>query len=255
MSTTSATTSSPNRSTTPTGVDSVAVDEHGHTVAGMFDAIADRYDVMNLVMTWGQEPRLIRRTVTAARLPQAPAVLDLAAGTGDLAFAVLSRYYGAEITACDIAPEMMAVGAARPGGDQISWVQADAMDLPFADHSFDAVTHGYLLRNVTDISATLAEQFRVLKPGGWMAALEMSPAPRNVIKPFSTAYITWAVPRIASWITDNPEAYEYLSRTSRGFHPPQVIQRMAHEAGFRSTGYELHMFGTMAIHWGQKPLD
>ncbi|MEH0058726.1 class I SAM-dependent methyltransferase [Auritidibacter ignavus] len=56
-------------------------------------------------------------------------------------------------------------------------------------------------------------------------------------------------------ITDNPEAYEYLSRTSRGFHPPQVIQRMAHEAGFRSTGYELHMFGTMAIHWGQKPLD
>lgn len=230
-----------------------AVDAHGATVADMFDRIADRYDLMNLVMTWGQEPRFIRDTVDAAQLGQAPTVLDIATGTGDLAFGVAHQRYGADIYGLDISNEMLEVARRRPGGENITWQTGDAMDLPYEDETFDAVTHGYLLRNVSDIAKTLEEQFRVLKPGGMMTCLEMSPAPRDVVKPFSTAYIKYVVPRIANAITQNPDAYEYLSRTSRGFHTADRIEHMMQEAGFEATGYNSYMFGTMAIHWAQKP--
>ncbi len=234
---------------------SAASDAHGAKVAAMFNGIADRYDLMNLVMTWGQEPRLVRRTVERARLPLEPVVLDLATGTGDVALEVLRTRPAARVTGADISPGMMEIGRARPGGDQVTWVQADAMVLPFADDSFDAVTHGYLLRNVADIPTTLAEQIRVLRPGGWMAALEMSPAPRNVIRPFSTAYIRWVVPLLARLIAKDPEAYEYLSATSRGFRTPAEIHDMLDAAGFVNIGHRLHMFGTMAVHWAQKPAE
>lgn len=233
----------------------VAVDAHGATVADMFDNIADRYDLMNLVMTWGQEPRFIRDTIDAVKLGPTPKVLDIATGTGDLALQAANQRYGAEVHGLDISPEMLEVARARPGGKNIHWRPGDAMDLPYADTTFDAVTHGYLLRNVTDIPTTLAEQFRVLKPGGMMACLEMSPAPRNVVKPFSTAYIKYVVPRLANAITQNPDAYEYLSRTSRAFHTADRIEAMMQEAGFVATGYRTYMFGTMAIHWAQKPAD
>ena len=230
-----------------------AVDSHGATVADMFDRIADRYDLMNLVMTLGQEPRFIRDTVTAAQLGQAPKVLDIATGTGDLALEAANQRYGAEVYGLDISNEMLEVARRRTGGENIVWQTGDAMELPYDDDTFDAVTHGYLLRNVTDISKTLKEQYRVLKPGGWMTSLEMSPAPRDVVKPFSTAYIKYVVPRLANAITQNPDAYEYLSRTSRGFHTADRIEHMIGEAGFVATGYKTYMFGTMALHWGQKP--
>lgn len=228
--------------------------EHGAAVSSMFDGIAGRYDLMNLVMTWGQEPRFVRRTVQRAELPDAPVVLDLATGTGDIALEVLRRHYGATVTGADFAPEMMEVGRRRPGGEQIDWVEADAMDLPFAAGTFDAVTHGYLLRNVADIPTTLAEQFRVLKPGGRVVALETSPAPDNVIKPFSTAYIKYVVPQISRLITQDPDAYEYLSATSRGFKTPAQIQELLEDAGFVDVGHETHLFGTLVIHWATKPL-
>ncbi|WP_229672240.1 ubiquinone/menaquinone biosynthesis methyltransferase [Citricoccus zhacaiensis] len=228
--------------------------DHGTKVASMFDGIAGRYDLMNLVMTWGQEPRFVRRTVERAELPDSPVVLDLATGTGDIALEVLRSRYGARITGADFAPEMMEVGRNRPGGGQIDWVEADAMDLPFEDNTFDAVTHGYLLRNVADIPTTLAEQFRVLKPGGRMVALETSPAPDNIIKPFSTAYIKYVVPQISRLITRTPDAYEYLSATSRGFKTPAQIQALLEDVGFEDVGHETHLFGTLAIHWATKPL-
>lgn len=232
-----------------------AVDAHGATVAEMFDHIADRYDLMNLVMTWGQEPRFIRDTVNAVKLGPTPKVLDIATGTGDLAFEAANQRYGADVHGVDISTEMLEVARTRPGGHNITWQTGDAMALPYEDDTFDAVTHGYLLRNVTDIPTTLAEQFRVLKPGGMMASLEMSPAPRNVIKPFSTAYIKYVVPRLANAITQNSEAYEYLSRTSRAFHTADRVEAMMQEAGFVATGYKTYMFGTMAIHWAQKPAE
>lgn len=230
-----------------------AVDAHGATVAEMFDRIATRYDLMNLVMTWGQEPRFIRDTVDAVKLGPTPKVLDVATGTGDLAFEAANQRYGAQVYGLDISSEMLDIARMRPGGKNIVWQTGDAMALPYDDNSFDAVTHGYLLRNVTDIAKTLEEQYRVLKPGGMMSCLEMSPAPRDVVKPFSTAYIKYVVPRLANAITQSPDAYEYLSRTSRAFHTADRIEAMMQEAGFIATGYKTYMFGTMAIHWAKKP--
>src|SRR5690625_4374971 len=208
---------------------------------------------MNLVMTWGQDPRFIRDTIDAVHLGPAPKVLDVATGTGDLAFEAANQRYGAEVHGLDISTEMLEVARRRPGGENITWRTGDAMALPYDDETFDAVTHGYLLRNVSDIAATLTEQYRVLKPGGTMSCLEMSPAPRNVIKPFSTAYIKYVVPQVAKAITGTPDAYEYLSRTSRAFHTADRIEAMMQEAGFVATGYRAYMFGTMAIHWAQNP--
>lgn len=229
-------------------------DDHHDRVSSMFDAIAGRYDLMNTVMTWGQEPRLVRHTVARANIPAGARVLDLATGTGDLAFEILKQHPDAEVVGADIAPEMMEVGRAREGGDRVEWLVADATDLPFEDASFHSVTHGYLLRNVADIPQTLAEQFRVLRPGGWVAALETSPAPENLLKPFSSFYIHRVMPRIAKLIADRPEAYEYLSSSTRAFHSPEEIADLFAAAGFVNIGHETHMFGTLATHWAMKPV-
>lgn len=154
----------------------------------------------------------------------------------------------------DFAPEMMEVGRGRKGGDRVEWVVADAMDLPFADEEFDSITHGYLLRNVADIPATLAEQFRVLRPGGWVAALETSPAPDNIVKPFSSFYIHRVMPRLARLIADQPEAYEYLSSSTKAFRTPEEVADLFADAGFVNVGHELFMFGTLAVHWAMKPV-
>src|SRR5699024_9513217 len=134
----------------------------------MFDRIADRYDLMNLVLTWWQEPRFIRDTVSSAQLRQPPTVSDIATRTGDHAFEAARQRYGAHVDGLDISNEMLEVARRRPGSENISWQVGDAMALPYDDDTFDALTHGYLLRNVTDIAKTLAEQYRVLKPGGMM---------------------------------------------------------------------------------------
>ncbi|TFI48046.1 ubiquinone/menaquinone biosynthesis methyltransferase, partial [Micrococcus endophyticus] len=189
-----------------------------------------------------------------ANVPAHGRVLDLATGTGDLAFEVLRQHPDATVVGADISAEMMEVGRKREGGDRVEWVVADAQDLPFEDASFDSVTHGYLLRNVADIPAALAEQFRVLRPGGWMAALETSPPPANFIRPFSTFYMHQVMPRLARVITDKPEAYEYLSSSTKAFHAPEEIADMLADAGFVNIGHETHMFGTLATHWAMKPV-
>ena len=238
----------------PRGDAQRGADDHHDRVSSMFDAIAGRYDLMNTVMTWGQEPRLVRHTVARANIPAGARVLDLATGTGDLAFEILKQHPDATVVGADIAPEMMEVGRAREGGDRVEWVVADATDLPFEDASFHSVTHGYLLRNVADIPKALEEQFRVLRPGGWVAALETSPAPDNVIKPFSSFYIHRIMPRIAKLIADKPEAYEYLSSSTRAFHAPEEVADLFAAAGFVNIGHETHMFGTLATHWAMKPV-
>src|SRR5699024_7575215 len=113
----------------------------------MFDRIADRYDLMNLVMTWGQEPRFIRDTLSAAKLGQAPHVLDSATGTGDLGFEAARQSYGAHVYGLGISNGILEIAGRRPGGENIRWQTGDAMALPYGDQTFDAVTHGYLLRN------------------------------------------------------------------------------------------------------------
>ena len=119
--------------------------------------------------------------------------------------------------------------------------------------SFDAVTHGYLMRNITDLPRALSEQFRVLRPGGRVVALETSPPPPGITRPFTNAYIKVIFPALGRLFGSDPEAYAYLSSTTRGFHSPAEVTDMLLDAGFVDVRVRTFMFGTLAVHSARKP--
>lgn len=225
--------------------------DHGAIVQSMFGQVAGRYDLMNVLMTMGQDWRWRRHIHRASELRAGDEVLDLATGTGQLAFDALTQE-GVRVTGADFTQEMLDIARARPRGGEVNWVHADALDLPFADESFDVVTHGYLLRNITDIPRALSEQYRVLRPGGRLVALETSP-PRGVMKPFTTLWIENAFPLLGRAFGTDPEAYEYLSATTRGFRTPNQVVAMILDAGFIDVRVTPFMFGTLSVFAARKP--
>ena len=158
-------------------------------VRGMFDRIAGRYDLMNRLITGGQDRKWRRFAVQMADLPVEGRLLDIATGTGDIAQEALKQQPGALVHGADFALEMMRVGRARRGGERIDWAGADALRLPYADASFDAVVSAYLLRNVIDIPRALAEQRRVLRSGGRIVILDTSPPPESALKPLINLHL------------------------------------------------------------------
>ncbi len=221
-------------------------------VQSMFARIAGRYDVMNRLMTFGQDISWRKQVITQAQLPRGGALLDLGAGTGDLAFEALQRDPTLRAVGGDFTLEMMRVGQARPDGRRVRWSATDALNLPFPDHTFDAVTSGYLMRNVIDVKRGWAEQYRVLKPGGRVVCLDTTPPPRNLLYPFINFHLHIVIPTLGRFITGASDAYTYLPDSTENFLPAeQLAVRMA-EAGFKEVGFKRLMFDTMAIHWGRK---
>lgn len=163
-------------------------------VQKMFGRVARRYDIMNRLMTGWQDLRWRKFVVKKAQLPANGILLDLATGTGDIAFETLKVTPSATVIGADFALPMMYVGQNRKRGDAVRWSGADALRLPFPDKSFDAVTSGYLLRNVPDIPQTLREQFRVLKTGGKIVVLDSSPPPKNLLRPFIMIHLRYTIP-------------------------------------------------------------
>ena len=220
----------------------------------MFDRIARRYRLMNTLMTAGQDRRWRRFVVSRANLPPDGHLLDLATGTGDIAQEALRALPRLQVIGADFSTGMMQVGKALPGGHAIRWVAADALRLPFADNRFDAVTSGYLVRNVGDIPQTLREQLRVLRPGGRLIILESSPPPPSLLRPFIELHLRLLIPLLGR-IVAGPEgaaAYRYLPRTTRAFHSPQQLARHMAAAGLREVAWHSFMFGTMTVHEGRK---
>jgi demethylmenaquinone methyltransferase/2-methoxy-6-polyprenyl-1,4-benzoquinol methylase len=224
-------------------------------VQKMFGRIAPRYDLMNRLMTFGQDMRWRRFLVGCLQLHDHARVLDIASGTGDIAFEAHRVFPQATILATDFALPMMQVGKTRPLGNRVWWSAADALNLPFPDNHFDAVMSGYLFRNVPDIERALAEQLRVLKPGGWMGTLDTSPPPDNLLKPFILIHLKYIIPMLGKLITPDPDAYAYLPASTIRFKTPDDLARLMRSAGFGEVAYQRFMFGTMAVHWGQKPLN
>src|SRR5215831_12691238 len=142
--------------------------ERASAVRDVFTRIAPRYDLMNRVMTGGFDRYWRKFVIRMAAIPESGRMLDIATGTGDIAFEALDQVRGVTAVGADFAPNMMLVGKARLRGERVRWTAADALNLPFPAAQFDAVTHGFLLRNVIDIPRALAEQWRVLRPGGYM---------------------------------------------------------------------------------------
>lgn len=221
-------------------------------VQGMFARIARRYDLMNRLMTAGQDVRWRREVIRRANLPPHGRLLDLGAGTGDLARAALQQRPEAGAVAADFTLEMMRVGKSRPNPTHLDWVAADALCLPLPSSSFEAVVSGFLLRNVIDLPRTLREQQRVLKPGGYLVSLDTTRPRRNLFTPLINLHLHVIIPLLGRLITGSREAYFYLPRSTEAFLSAEQLAEHLVEAGFHGVGFRRLMFGTIAIHWGQR---
>ncbi|MBL8046170.1 MAG: ubiquinone/menaquinone biosynthesis methyltransferase [Anaerolineales bacterium] len=228
--------------------------ERANYVQNLFTQIASRYDVMNRLMTFGQDTHWRARVVALAQVPANGSVLDLGAGTGDIALELAERTPTARVVGGDFTLAMMRVGQRRPGGQHLRWSGTDALNLPFPDATFDAVVSGYLMRNVGDLSRAWAEQWRVLKPGGRVVCLDTTPPARNLLRPFIEFHLHTVIPTLGQLITGTREAYTYLPNSTEGFLPAEKLAERMRAAGFETVRFERWMLGTMAIHYAVKPL-
>lgn len=221
-------------------------------VQAMFARIVRRYDLMNRVMTLGRDQAWRQLTARELQLDgPAPLVLDLATGTGDIALAIARQYPAATIVAADFVYPMLQAAQVKSrarGGRPRDFVQGDALSLPFADATFDALTNGFLLRNVADLRRALREMRRVVKPGGRVACLEITRPGAPVFRQFFQLYFYHAVPVIGRLVTGDAQAYTYLPNSLTDFPRAPQLQQIMLEAGFREARYRLLGLGAMALH-------
>lgn len=233
---------------------------HSQSVQRMFSGIASRYDLMNRLMSAGQDLRWRRLAVQAARLRPGDQLLDIAAGTGDMVFIAQAMVPQLRTVAADFAVEMMRVGRQRSDGiaqgvrqaRPPDWTGADTYALPFPAQTFSAVTSAFLLRNLTDPLAGLVEQVRVLKPGGRLVTLDATPAPENWLKPFISLHLNHVIPTLGGWIAGDPDAYRYFPDSIANFLRPEAIAELFQKAGLVEVSYRSFMFGTAAMVAGTK---
>jgi demethylmenaquinone methyltransferase/2-methoxy-6-polyprenyl-1,4-benzoquinol methylase len=223
--------------------------ERAAYVQNMFTRIARRYDLMNRLMTGGQDVRWRRQVIRLARLEQNSRLLDLGAGTGDLAREALAQFPRANVIAADFTLEMMRVG--RENGP-LSFASADALRLPFGDSIFDAVVSGFLMRNVIDLQKALQEQYRMLKKGGRIVILDTTRPKKNILSPLIWLHMHVVIPLLGRLLTGSSDAYRYLPETTEGFVSAENLASRMAAAGFKKVNYQRFMFGTIAIHWGEK---
>jgi len=226
--------------------------ERSRYVQNLFTRLAPRYDVMNRLMTAGLDLGWRREVIRQAALRPTDRLLDLGAGTGDLSFEAMRQQTGVRVVAADFTLEMMRVGRQRPGGATIPWLGADALQLPFADNTFDAVVSGFLMRNVSDVPQALREQRRVLVPGGRIVILDTTPPRRNWLSPAIQFYLHRVIPLLGRLIAGQAEAYTYLPQSTQSFLPAESLAAHLAEAGFRNVHFQRRNFGTIAIHWAVK---
>jgi demethylmenaquinone methyltransferase/2-methoxy-6-polyprenyl-1,4-benzoquinol methylase len=218
----------------------------------MFDSIAGQYDLMNKVMTLGQDQRWRRFVVAKAGDAKQGRVLDLATGTGDIAALYKASYPEAFVVGGDFSQNMLAEAQRRFAKLDISWQACDANLLPFASDFFEAVTFGYLLRNVDHAPTVLAEVYRVLKKGGRIVCLDTTPPHKNILYPFIRAYLRWGIPLMGRLIASDEAAYAYLTGSTMDFYQAKDLAEAFQQAGFQKVGFKKFMMGTIAVHWGEK---
>lgn len=222
-------------------------------VGTVFSGVAGKYDLMNDAMSGGAHRLWKDHFVRRVRPRQGETILDMAGGTGDIAFRL--RKSGASVTVADINPEMLAVGqerARKRGYGDLSWSEQNAESLTFPDRSFDAYTIAFGIRNVTYIDHALAEAHRVLKFGGRFFCLEFSTC---VWPGFADVYDTYShhlVPKIGKLLAKDEDSYRYLIESIRRFPPMPEFEAMIRAAGFTQTKVEPILGGLVAIHSGWK---
>lgn len=227
--------------------------EESRKVKKMFGEIAGHYDLMNRLMTFGQDQVWRRCAVAAADLPRGGILLDAGTGTGRIGREVLKTDSLVKVVGSDFSYQMMEVGKKTSDSCRMMWCAGDALQLPFKNNSFDAVTSGYLIRNVTDVVQAFSEQVRVVKPGGRVVCLDTSPPPDNRLRPVILLFLNKVIPLLGQVISKNRSAYTYLPESTKGFLPPEKLAGMMRASGLRNIRYRGFMFRTIGVHVGTKP--
>jgi demethylmenaquinone methyltransferase / 2-methoxy-6-polyprenyl-1,4-benzoquinol methylase len=226
------------------------LDKRPGDVSAMFDKVADRYDLLNDALSLGLDRRWRRVVAKAVGAGPGQVVLDLAAGTGTSARAFTAA--GARCVACDFSLGMLSVGARRKA-ERLSFVAGDALALPFADGTFDAVTISFGLRNVADTGQALRELLRVTRTGGRLVICEFSHLPAPRLNALYEQYLTRALPVIARRLSGNAEAYDYLAESIRDWPQQQELAGKIAAAGWRGVSWRNLSLGVVALHEARRP--
>ena len=235
------------------GYEDVAPEEKTARVGGVFSSVAKNYDLMNDAMSGGMHRLWKDRFVRRVQPQEGQQILDMAGGTGDIAFRLAAS--GASVTVADINPAMLEVGmerAAKRGIDGLVWTEANAETLTFPDRFFDAYTIAFGIRNVTDIPKALREAHRVLRRGGRFYCLEFSTVEWPGFAEVYDAYSHRLVPKLGQLLARDADSYRYLIESIRRFPDMPTFERMIGEAGFVQTKVEPMLGGLVAIHSGWK---
>lgn len=242
--------------TTHFGYDTVREAEKAGRVQGVFSSVANKYDIMNDVMSGGIH-RLWKDAMMDWLAPRpGQRLLDVAGGTGDIAFRFLKRAGQAHATVLDLTEPMLIEGRKRAEAahmaDSLDWLVGDAMALPFADNSFDVYTISFGIRNVTRPAEALAEAYRVLRPGGRLMVLEFSQLPNPMMQAAYDAYSFNVIPRMGQLIAGDRASYQYLVESIRRFPDQETFLTMVKDAGFARATYRNLTMGVAALHSGWK---
>ena len=242
--------------TTHFGYRDVPESEKAGMVHGVFSSVASRYDLMNDLMSMGIH-RLWKDAMMDWLAPRdGQTLLDVAGGTGDIAFRFLKRAPGARATVLDMTEDMLEEGRRRAEAtalaDRLDWVVGDAMALPFKPNSFDGYTISFGIRNVTRIADALSEAYRVLRPGGRLMVLEFSRIPNDMMQWVYDRYSFEVIPRLGQMVAGDRDSYQYLVESIRKFPDQESFAAMIRQAGFSQVKYRNLTMGVAALHSGWK---
>jgi demethylmenaquinone methyltransferase / 2-methoxy-6-polyprenyl-1,4-benzoquinol methylase len=218
-------------------------------VRGLFATIADRYDLITVLLSYGQDRRWKRRLVSLAAAGPRTRALDLACGTGDIAYALSDR--GTRIVGLDITPRMIQLARAKhrdAARVNPEFLVGDMMALPFRDSTFDVVTTGYGIRNVPQIAAALAEIHRVLRPGGVLLSLDFNRPANPVVRWIYLVYLTLVGSTVGLVLHGDADTYRYIPESIRRYPGADAVCAIARDQAFSSCEYSRVLGGLMAIH-------
>ncbi|NMB86723.1 MAG: ubiquinone/menaquinone biosynthesis methyltransferase [Chloroflexi bacterium] len=227
-------------------------DQKAGYVRNMFNRIAGRYDLLNRLMALGRDISW-RKELIGMLSPQAGQhVLDVGSGSGDLALLLWQRCPEVRLVACDFSIEMIKRARQRPGAEHVRWVIADGMNLPFAGEAFDQVVSGFFMRNAPDAAGAVQEQYRVVGRQGKVGVLDTTPLNPGPFRPLLSFYLDKVIPWVGALVGGDREAYRYLAVSTRSFVRAEKLAHLMETAGFRQVRFIRRMFGSVALHVGEK---
>lgn len=216
----------------------------------MFSRIANRYDLINRIMTFGRDAAWRQAAAALAAPESCRLALDMATGTGELAFLLAGR--AEQVVAVDISPQMLSIARAkarsRPGAGRFQFLLADGLRLPFAANTFDCVATAFALRNVADLGLALAEMHRVVRPGGRVVCLELTRSPFRPLAALHALYLGGLIPVLGRWLASQADAYRFLSVSLSKFPDARQLAEAMRNSGFRRVGHHLYRLWPIALH-------